>query len=389
MYRFLIRTFVKDYENTKNPRVRTAYGKLAATVGIITNVILCVFKIGAGLLFNSIAVLADGVNNLTDASSSVILLVGVRLAAKPADREHPFGHERIEYITGLLISFIIILLGIQLLLSSVKKALDPDPVIFSPLTVAVLVAAIAVKIWQAVFYRKVGTAVSSSTIKATGTDSRNDVLATSSVLLSVLIGKLFDIQIDGWIGALVALFIIYSGVKLIGETSSPLLGSRVDPELVKQIELRILSHEGVKGIHDLVIHSYGPARTFASVHIEVDAQEDLIASHDMIDNIERDIADTFGIELVAHMDPLNTADPMTNELNAYLHEIIAPLRGVLGHHDLRVVAGYTHQNIIFDVVLEQDCPFCEDEIIKLLDEKIKQLSPNYFSVITVDRSFSG
>lgn len=388
MYKFLVKTFVKNHTNIKDPKVRDGYGNLAGAVGIISNVVLCSFKIGVGLIFNSIAILADGINNLTDASSSIMLLVGVRLAAKPADKEHPFGHARIEYLTGLMISFVIIILGLELLVSSVQKAINPQPVVFSWISVIVLIGAICIKLWQASFYRKAGTAIGSSTIKATATDSRNDVFSTSSVLVSLFIGKLFGIQIDGWIGGLVALFIIYSGILLVRETSSPLLGTQIDPEFVDEIESRILSYSGVKGLHDLVVHNYGPGRTFASVHIEVDAHEDLIASHDMIDNIERAISKEFSIELVAHMDPLDTKDPLTHELNDYLDGLISDLPGVIGHHDLRVVAGYTHQNIIFDVVVDMDCALCNEEVLQILDDKIKSLSPNYYAVITVDRNFS-
>ncbi|MDD2484786.1 MAG: cation diffusion facilitator family transporter, partial [Eubacteriales bacterium] len=274
MYRFLVKKFVKNHEKVKDSYVRNAYSKFAATIGIATNLLLCTFKIVIGALFGSIAILADGVNNLTDASSSVILLIGTKLSAKPADKEHPFGHARIEYLTGLMISFIILLLGFQLLLASVKKALHPTPIEFNWLTVLVLLAAIGIKIWQARFYWYIGRTINSSTIKATSADSRNDVIATSSVLVSILVGEFFKIQIDGWIGALVALFIIYSGIQLIRETASPLLGTPNDPDLVKEIESRILAYPGVKGLHDLVVHSYGPARIFATVHIEVAYRDD-------------------------------------------------------------------------------------------------------------------
>jgi len=388
MYQFLIHRFIKNRGLVKDPKVRSEYSKLAAVVGICSNLILCAFKITVGLVFDSIAILADGVNNLTDASSSLILLIGTKLSAKPADREHPFGHARIEYITGLMISLFIVFLGFQLLLASGKKILHPDPVSFHWLTVAVLAGAILIKVWQAGFYWHIGKAIASSTIKATGSDSRNDVIATSAVLLSVLFGKFTGIQIDGWVGGLVALFIIYSGYQLILETSSPLLGGPGDPELVRDIEERILSFQGVKGIHDLVVHSYGPGRTFATVHIEVDCREDIILCHDMIDNIERTVSKDLSIELVAHMDPLDPEDPLTARIHDYLTAILDPLEGVLGHHDLRVIPGYTHQNIIFDVVVSQDCPMCEEEIISFLEGKLRELSPTYFAVITVDRNYS-
>ena len=387
MKKFLIRIFVKDYENTKDPLVRDRYGRLAGAVGIVTNVFLSGAKIAAGLLFGSIAILADGINNLADASSSVILLIGLRLAAKPADVEHPYGHARIEYLTGLIISFLIIILGVQLLMTSIDKIRFPEAVEFNWLLVVVLVLSIAVKVWQAFFYIRIGETIKSSAIKATGTDSRNDVISTLAVLLSLLVGKLTGVNLDGITGAMVALFIIYSGIQLIRETSSPLLGSSPDPELVNEIRERVLAHDGVLGIHDLVVHNYGPGRIFASLHVEVDAHGDLIASHDVVDNIEREVAKDLKIQLVAHMDPLDTKDPLTVELNHSLNEIIAPLCGVSEIHDLRIVAGYSHQNIIFDVVVDFDCPYSDTELKKLLDQEIKELSPTFFSVITIDRNY--
>ncbi len=387
MRKLLIRIFVKDFEDTEDPLVRHRYGRLAGAVGIITNVLLSGVKIAAGLLFGSIAILADGINNLADASSSVILLIGLRLAAKPADEEHPYGHARIEYLTGLIISFLIIILGIQLLMTSIDKIRYPEPVEFSWILVVLLILAVAVKVWQSLFYIRIGETIKSSALKATATDSRNDVISTSAVLLSLVLGKLTGINLDGFTGALVAIFIIYSGIQLIRETSSPLLGSSPDPELVNEIRERVLAHDSVLGIHDLVVHNYGPGRIFASLHIEVDAHGDLIASHDVVDEIEREIAKDLKIQLVAHMDPLDTKDPLTAEINYSLNEIIEPLCGVSEIHDLRIVAGYSHQNIIFDVVVDSDCPYSDAELKKLLDQEIKELSPTYFTVITIDRNY--
>ena len=258
LIKFLIRIFVKDYENTKDPVVRDRYGRLVGIVGIATNILLSGIKIAVGFFFNSIAILADGINNLADASSAIILLIGIRLAAKPADEEHPYGHARIEYITGLLISFLIILLGVQLLKTSIEKIRFPEPVEFSWLLVIVLALSIGIKIWQAFFYIRIGETIRSSTIQATGTDSRNDVISTSAVLLSLILGKVTGLQLDGVMGGIVALFIIYSGIQLIRETSTPLLGSSPDPELVDDIRNRILAYEGVLGIHDLVVTTMGP-----------------------------------------------------------------------------------------------------------------------------------
>lgn len=384
----LIKAFVKDYKNTKDPIVRDRYGKLAGVVGILSNGVLCFLKISIGLLSNSISILADGINNLTDASSSLILLIGIKLASKPADEDHPYGHARIEYITGLVISFLIIMIGIQLLKSSVLKIWHPEPLLFSPVAVFILLFAIAIKVWQAFFNLKIGELISSSTIKATGTDSRNDVIATVAVLLSLIIGHFTGVYLDGIMGALVALFILYSGIRLILETSTPLLGEAPDPELVREIHDRVLQYHGVLGIHDLVVHNYGPGRIFASVHIEVDAHGDLIASHDMIDNIERAIGKDLKIQLVVHMDPLDLKDPIRGEVSELLQNTIRSIEGVVGIHDLRIITGYTHHNIIFDVVVSPECPLKEGELKKLLDSKVKELSPAYYSVITVDRSYT-
>ncbi len=387
MRKFLVRTFIKDYENTKDPEVRARYGNLAGVVGIITNLVLCVSKIVTGLLINSIAVIADGVNNLTDTASSLITLIGFKLSSKPEDEEHPYGHARFEYITGMVVSLLIIVLGIKLLTTSADKVIHPDPLQFSPVTVFILVFAIGVKVWQAVFNVKIGADIQSSTLKATGMDSRNDVFATSAVLLSILIGKLTGLQLDGYMGCLVALFIIYSGIRLIRETSSPLLGKAPEPELVREIEERICSEKGVLGIHDLVVHDYGPGRIFASVHVEVDAYGDLIQSHDMIDNIERTISNDLKLHLVIHMDPLETQDPLTNELKEKISKILSNLDGVIGFHDLRVVAGYTHSNIVFDIVISPNCRLTENYIRNLMEEQLQLVDKTYYVVINFDKSY--
>jgi cation diffusion facilitator family transporter len=387
MRKFLIRTFIKDHENTKDPKVRERYGKLAGLVGIATNLLLSASKIIIGLGINSIAIIADGVNNLTDMASSAITLIGFQMASKPEDTEHPYGHARFEYLAGLVVSLLIIVLGIKLLMSSIDKVINPDPLLFSPAAVLILIAAIGVKIWQALFYIRTGEEIQSSTLKASGMDSRNDVIATGAVLISIIIGKLTGLQLDGFMGCLVAVFIIYSGIQLIRETSSPLLGKAPDPELVKKIEERICSEEEVLGIHDLVVHDYGPGRTFASVHIEVDAHGDLIKSHDVIDNIERTISRDFNLELVAHMDPLETRDPLTIELNGKISEILSNLEGVVGFHDLRVVAGYTHSNIIFDIVISPECKLTESSIRNYVEEQLQQLDKTYYAVINFDKSY--
>ncbi len=387
MRKFLIKTFIKDYENVKDPKVRERYGKFAGLVGIVTNSVLCVGKITIGFFVNSIAIIADGVNNLADTSSSIIILIGFKLASKPSDVEHPYGHARFEYLTGMVVSLMIILLGVKLLTTSFQKVLHPDPLQFSFITLLVLVIAILVKIWQTLFNIRTGEEIHSSTLKATGIDSRNDVIATSAVLLNVIIGKLTGLQLDGYVGCLVALFIMYSGIQLIKETASPLLGKAPEPELVKEIEDRICAETGVLGIHDLVVHDYGPGRIFASVHVEVDAHGDLIQSHDIIDNIERIISEDLNIHLVVHMDPLETQDPLTLELNEKISKILTGLDGVVGFHDLRIVAGYTHSNIIFDIVISPECKLSEDSIRNFVEDQLQLLDKTYYVVITFDKSY--
>nr|WP_315023894.1 cation diffusion facilitator family transporter [uncultured Aminipila sp.] len=384
---FLFKIFIKDYENTKDPIVRQKYGKLAGFVGIISNMILCTMKVLIGVFTNSIAIIADGINNLTDASSSLITLIGFKLAAMPEDKNHPYGHARIEYLTGLLISAIIIVLGFQLVKTSFNKVLHPDPMQFSYITLIVLAVAIAVKIWQSRFNRFAGKKINSVALIATATDSRNDVIATSAVLISIIIGKITNFQLDGIMGCFVALFIIWSGIQLIRETSSPLLGEAPDPALVTAILEGAEAHEGVIGTHDLMIHNYGPGRIFASIHIEVDSERDIMESHDIVDNIERSLSCNLKINLTAHMDPVKLNDPLTEQLRSILQETIAPLEGILGIHDLRIIPGPTHTNIIFDAVMSSECKIKQSEFQTVINKKIKEINENYFVSITFDKAY--
>ncbi len=385
---FLFKIFIKDFQNTRDPIVRDQYGKLAGVVGIISNLILCAMKVLIGIFTNSIAIIADGINNLADASSSIITLIGFKLAAMPEDQDHPYGHARIEYLTGLLISAVIIALGFQLIKTSFDKVLHPDLMQFSYITIVILAISIAVKIWQARFNRSAGKKINSVALMATATDSRNDVISTSAVLISIIIGKLTNLQLDGIMGCFVALFIMWSGIQLIRETSSPLLGEAPDPALVTAILEGAESYEGVIGTHDLMVHNYGPGRIFASIHIEVDSERDIMESHDMIDNIERTLSQSLKINLTAHMDPVKLNDPLTAELRSILKETIAPLDGVLGIHDLRIIPGSTHTNIIFDVVLSSECKLKQSGVQAIINEKIKEISKNYFVSITFDKAYT-
>ncbi|MDF2567553.1 MAG: cation-efflux pump, partial [Oscillospiraceae bacterium] len=298
--------------------------------------------------FKSIAITADSINNLSDAFSCVITLVGFKLSSRPADEKHPYGHARYEYISGLAVSFIILLIGVELVKSSFEKIIDPEPTLFSFLSVIVLLVSIGIKLWQSNFNKFVGRKIKSTALEATSADSLNDVIATSAVLISTIVAKLFGWQIDGYMGLGVALFIIYSAIKLIGETLNPLIGVAPDDDFVCEIEERILSYKGILGIHDLVIHNYGPGRCFASVHAEVSANEDILVSHDIIDNIERDFMTKMDIHLVIHLDPIVTDNEYINNLRKLTKEIIDGIDSLLSMHDFRIVVGTTHTNLIFE-----------------------------------------
>ncbi|MDO4482011.1 MAG: cation diffusion facilitator family transporter [Bacillota bacterium] len=383
----LIRLFIKDYENTSDPKVREAYGKMSGAAGIASNVLLSVIKVIIGVLFGSIAVIADGINNITDAGSSVITLIGFKLAGLPEDKDHPYGHARYEYITGMIVSFIIILLGIQLFKESVLKIIDPDPVSFSPLTAAVLILAILIKLWQMMFYRHIGNLISSATIIAVSKDSRNDILSTSVVLIGLIIGAVSGIQLDGILGSLVAAFIIFSGIQLIRETVSPLLGEAPDPELVNQIEKLVMSYEGVLGIHDLVVHEYGPGKIFASVHAEVDSKADVMASHDLIDCIEREINSKLGIHFVIHMDPIVVDDPVVDGYRKIVKNTLKSIDPVLKFHDFRCVPGPTHTNLIFDVVVPIKYELTQEELTERIEKTVKEFDENLYTVVTIDKDY--
>ncbi|MBS6864796.1 MAG: cation transporter [Oscillospiraceae bacterium] len=391
MTEFLVRRFVRRYEHTEEPAVRTAYGNLAGAVGIVCNALLCAAKLLMGTLFGSISVTADAVNNLSDASSSIITLVGFKLSAKPADKEHPYGHARIEYLAGLAVSVLIIVIGFELARTSLDKILHPTPVAFSWLTVAVLAGSIGVKLWMAMFNRTIGRRIGSATLEATATDSRNDVISTAAVLAALVLGQATHLVLDGWMGLAVALFILYSGIGLIKETVDPLLGEAPSEELAQHIARKVLSYDGVLGTHDLMVHDYGPGRCFASVHVEMAAEKDVLESHDIIDNIERDFHDNDNIHLVIHYDPIQTGDRAVGTLRAWVEGQLKTISPQLSMHDFRTVRGPTHTNLIFDVVVPAG--FALDDAA--LRARIQQLAQQkdtqemkYYTVVTVDHSYA-
>ena len=387
MIEFLIRRFVPDWQQVQRTDVRERYGTLAAAVGILSNIFLCIIKGLIGLFSGSIAVTADAVNNLSDAGSSVITLLAFKIAGKPADEEHPYGHARMEYISGMAVSFIIILLGLELIGSSFEKILHPEEVGVSALTYLVLIVSIAVKLWQGMFNRNLGKRISSEALQATAADSLNDVFSTGAVLLSTLVYQFTAIPIDGWVGMLVAIFITVSGVKLIMETGSPLLGQAPDPQMVRELEEKITAYDGVIGIHDLQVHNYGPGRVFATVHVEVPANRDILVSHDIIDNIERDFQRDMGIQLVIHLDPVVTGDERLNQLHAQVQQIVAGIDSNLSMHDFRAVFGPTHTNLVFDVVVPPGFSLSDSELSRRIEQQVQTLG-SYFCVITVDHNYA-
>lgn len=385
---FLIRTFIKDHTQKQSVKVRTAYGRLAGVVGIVCNLLLFAAKFLVGTLFGSISISADAVNNLSDASSSIVSLVGFKLASKPADAEHPYGHARFEYLAGLAVAVMVLVIGLEMAQGSVEKILSPQPVEFSWLTVAVLVGSILVKLWLAHFNKTLGNAIDSSTLLATAADSRNDVLSTGAVLLALVVGHLFQLTLDGWMGLFVALFILYSGANLVKETLDPLLGQAPDEGMVRAIHDKIMSYPGVLGTHDLIVHDYGPGQQFASAHVEMAAEEDVMKSHDVIDSIERDFWENDGLHVVIHLDPVVTAAGRVGNVRHWLADLVKGIDSRLTIHDLRMVEGPTHTNLIFDCVIPAEFPLSEGELKQQIKDAVRKENPRYFCVITVDRSYA-
>lgn len=381
----ILRIFVRDHKNTEDPAVRDKCGRVAGAVGIVTNFLLFLMKIIVGTVFHSVSVTADAVNNLTDSGSSVVTLIGFKMASKPADEKHPFGHARIEYLSGVIVSFIVIFLGLQLGMSSIEKILTPEKNALTPVALVVLVISILAKLWQCLFYRKVGRMIKSESVEATSKDSRNDVIATSVVLLGAVITMLTGVNLDGYMGAAVALFIVFSGVQLTISTADPLLGQAPEGELVQTITEKMLSYPGIIGMHDLAVHNYGVGRCFASAHCEVDAKNDILVSHDLIDNIERDFSRDLGIHMVIHLDPVIVGDARTDALHCKVQSLVTALYPTVTIHDFRVIWGVTHSNIVFDAAVPFSMKDSDAVITQKLEAEIQKLDPDYRTVVTIDR----
>ena len=385
MFQTIMRTFVPGYGQRDDAQVREKSGKVAGAIGIATNLLLFAIKLAAGFLSGSVAVMADAVNNLTDSGSSIVMLVGFKLAGKPADEKHPFGHARMEYLSGVIVSFLVLFLGLELGRTSVEKIISPQPADFNLLALGILAVSVVIKLWQCFFYRSVGKTIHSDTVFATSSDSRNDAIATTVVLLGALITRFAGANLDGVLGLAVAVFIVISGVKLVIETGNPLLGVAPDEALVKQIYEKILSYEGVFGIHDLTVHNYGEGKCFASVHCEVPAERDILLSHDIIDNIERDFEKDLGIHLVIHLDPIVTGDERTNKLREQVGKLLHVVVPQASMHDFRVVWGVTHSNVVFDVAVPFSLQGSDQQIQERISQAVQTLDPTYRTVITVDR----
>lgn len=386
---FLVRHFVRDYQQVQDPAVRERYGVLSGGVGIFLNLLLSLGKFFVGVVTGSIAVTADAFNNLSDAGSSVVTLVGFKLAGQKADDGHPFGHGRIEYLAGLLVSLLILMVGVELGKTSIEKIIQPEEVAFSILSVGILVCSILIKLWMSLFNRKLGKRIHSAAMQATATDSLSDVVATSAVLAGTLIGHFAHVSIDGWIGVVVAVFILRAGWGAAKDTLNPLLGTAPDPELVKAIQQLVLSHEQVVGMHDLVIHDYGPGRRMCSFHAEVPEGDDIMEAHDAIDHIEREIQEKFGIETTAHMDPIATGDSEVARLREQMSELVREIDQDMSIHDFRLTRGPRHSNLIFDVVVPHRCRLSDEEIRRRITEAAEQVVPGCYVVLQLDRSYVG
>lgn len=389
MTELLLRKFIKNHTDYTDPTVRSRCGKLAGVVGIVCNLILFAAKFAVGLLSSSVSIMADALNNLTDASSSIVTLVGFRLSEKPADRDHPFGHARIEYLSGMAVAVLILLIGFELAKSSVDKLLHPQPTVFGAALVVVMLLSVLVKLWMASFNRTVGKKIDSATLKAAAADSRNDVIATLAVLAACVAGHLFRVDLDGWVGLAVAAFILYSGVGALKETVNPLLGEPAGEEISNAIRDRLNACDQVRGVHDLIVHDYGPGRRFASVHVEMDRRIDALVAHDIIDDLERDFYTTEHVQLVIHYDPVVVDDPLIDATRKWVEEKVRTVDQSLRIHDFRMVEGVGHTNLIFDITRPQELPLSAQQLRTAITECICGERPEYRVVLQVDENYAG
>lgn len=387
MISVLAKWLIPNWEQVEDGAVRRAWGALCGFVGIGLNILLFAGKLAAGTLSGSIAITADAFNNLSDAGSSVVTLLGFRLAGKKPDAGHPFGHGRLEYVSGLIVAGLILLMGAELAKSSLDKILHPEAVTFSWLAAGILLASIGVKLYMYLYNRAVGKKIKSAAMSATAADSLSDTAATSAVLLAMVIGKLTDVQLDGWVGLVVALFILWSAVQAARDTISPLLGQAPDPMLVKEIESLVMAHDTVVGIHDLVVHDYGPGRCIISLHAEVPADEQVLELHDVIDNIEEELAQKLHCEAVIHMDPVVVGDPTVTALHQQVAALVKTIDPRITIHDFRMVPGQTHTNLIFDAVIPFDERLTRQQVADRIRQMVSEMEGDYRAVVKVENSY--
>ena len=385
MTQLLCKLFIKDGERTADPIVRRRYGTLVSTVGILVNLLLCAGKMAAGIMTGAVSITADAVNNLSDAASQIVSLISFKLSAKPADRDHPFGHARIEYVASMAVSFLVLLVGFELLKSSIEKIFHPEPTTFSLLSVIILSVSVLLKVWLFVFNRKVAKKIDSGVMRATAADSLSDAGATAAVLVSAIILRLTGFDIDAYVGIGVALVIMIAGIKILGEAKNLIIGEAPDADIVAAIRGIVGEYPEALGIHDLVVHNYGAGTVIASLHVEVDGGADIFRAHDMVDNIEKRLCAELGIKCTIHMDPIVTDDAEVTETRDKIAAAMEELDGAWHIHDFRFVRGETHTNLIFDLVVPFECKLSEDAIRTLAEQKIKAIEDKYFAVITIDR----
>lgn len=387
MTSLLVKLFIKDSENCNDKKVRTAYGVLSSITGIVLNLILAGAKYAAGVLSGSISITADAINNLSDAGSSIVSFFGVKISAKPADKDHPYGHGRVEYISALIVSFFVLFMGIELLKDSIGKIISPEPVKFSFLSLAILIISIFCKLWLGLFNKKLGKKINSAPMMAVMKDSFSDCLATGVAAVSVIVSAFSDINIDGYLGVVVAMFIFVAGFGILKETLGDILGRPPEEDFINEITDKIMSYPHICGVHDMIIHDYGPSCRFASAHAEVPSDCDFMEIHDIIDSIERDIYNEFGMLISIHMDPIVINDERINELRKTTADTVASIDSKLTIHDFRVVEGPTHTNLIFDVLLPSDMKCTDREICQKIEEELGKIDERFFCVITVDHAF--
>lgn len=388
MTELLCRLFVKNRENIGSPEVRRSYGTLASVVGIIVNILLAAGKIAVGLLFGAISLAGDGINNLSDAGSQIISFISFKMAAKPADRDHPFGHARIEYVASMIVSFFVMLVGFNLFRESIEKILDDGQVTDGSnvwLMVGVLTVSILFKLWLVLFNRRIAKKIDSAVMRATAADSLSDAGASTAVLIAMLIFKFTGVDIDGYMGIAVAVVIFIAGIKILNDTKNSILGEAPSEEIVEKIRAVVAEYPDALGIHDMIVHSYGPGRTMATLHIEVDGSKCVFESHDMIDLIERRLFEECSVQASIHMDPIVADDEEVNKMRALVIDKVKSIDGRLDIHDFRFVRGVTHTNLIFDVYVPFEIKQSDDDVKKAIADKIFEIDKNYFTVATIDR----